>query len=78
MIVGGDLMATRVWGPGLRSTYVETFDEGPGGWQNWGTRDPKPDVRNGIFRTEGPWRVDPNHAPPGAGYLHLLAYLHTL
>ena len=24
-----------------------------------------------------PWSVDANHAPPGAGYLHLLMYLIT-
>ena len=63
---------------GRRTPYVETFDDGPGGWAAWGLGgDTLPEVRNGILFTRSPWRVDANHAPPGAGYLHLLAFLRT-
>ncbi|MSP13060.1 MAG: hypothetical protein EXR62_08885 [Chloroflexi bacterium] len=60
-----------------RTPYVETFDNGPGGWCAWGTGTIVPELKDGVFITRGPWRVDPNHAPPGGGYLHLLAYIHT-
>lgn len=61
-----------------RALYEETFDNGPGGWFAWkpGHALP-PEIRDGIFFTRSPWWVDPNHAPPGAGYLHLLAFIHT-
>lgn len=29
---------------------------------------------NGYLRSAGPWWTDPNHAAPGAGYLHLIAF----
>ena len=32
---------------------------------------------DGAAHCYSPWSVDANHAPPGAGYLHLLMYLHT-
>jgi hypothetical protein len=34
-----------------------------------------PDIRQGVFHSRSPWAVDVNHAPPGAGYLHLLYIL---
>ncbi|MGH2530891.1 MAG: hypothetical protein ACRDJW_01170 [Thermomicrobiales bacterium] len=59
-----------------RTLYVETFEEGAGGWLAWGFDGAEvPEVQDGVFVTRSPWWVDPNHAPPGAGYLHLLAYL---
>jgi len=54
-----------------RTPYVETFDNGHGGWRGWS------EMSNGVAYCRGPWWVDFNHAPPGAGYLHLLIYLHT-
>ena len=60
-----------------RTPYVETFDNGPGGWCAWGTASYLPELNEGAFVTRSPWRVDPNHCAPGAGYLHLLAYLYT-
>ena len=60
-----------------RTPYIETFDNGPGGWCAWGTGSHLPELNNGAFISRSPWRVDPNHCAPGAGYLHLLAYLHT-
>ncbi|MBI3921465.1 MAG: hypothetical protein HY318_08625 [Armatimonadetes bacterium] len=56
-------------------TYLETFDDGPGGWAA-DLRRPLP-VWDGVAYCHGPWSVDANHAPPGAGYLHLLMYLVT-
>ena len=60
-----------------RTPYIETFDNGPGGWCAWGTGSHLPELNEGAFVTRSPWRVDPNHCAPGAGYLHLLAYLCT-
>jgi hypothetical protein len=60
-----------------RTPYVETFDNGPGGWCAWGTGSHCPELKDGVMITRSPWRVDPNHSAPGAGYLHLLAYLYT-
>lgn len=58
-----------------REPYIETFDSGAGGWVA-DLCSPLP-VWGGVAYCFGPWSVDANHAPPGAGYLHLLMYLHT-
>ncbi|MCI0621470.1 MAG: hypothetical protein L0387_07345 [Acidobacteria bacterium] len=55
--------------------YLETFDHGAGGWVA-NRYDPLP-VWDGVAYCYGPWYLDSNHAPPGAGYLHLLMYLYT-
>jgi hypothetical protein len=58
----------------MRETYVEDFNDGPGGWFGWidNLKGPKPlDIRDGAAVTRSPWWIDYNHAPPGAGYLHL-------
>jgi len=55
--------------------YTETFDEGAGGWIA-DVRSSLP-VWDGVAYRYSPWSVDANHAPPGAGYLHLLMYLLT-
>ena len=60
-----------------RTPYIETFDNDSGGWCAWGTGSHLPELKEGAFITRSPWRVDPNHCAPGAGYLHLLAYLCT-
>jgi hypothetical protein len=61
-------------------TYVEEFDEGPGGWlkvvDNWHVPAALP-VHDSALWCYGPWWVDYNHAPPGGGYLQLLACLNT-
>lgn len=61
-------------------TYVETFDDGPGGWfrtvDNWQPPAALP-IRDSAIWSQGPWWVDYNHAPPGGGYLQLLACLYT-
>jgi hypothetical protein len=73
--------------PNRRTPYIETFDAGNGGWFAWqpAAEMPSPSdestiqplIRNGAYVTQSPWWVDSNHAPPGAGYLHLLAFLPT-
>lgn len=70
-----------------RTPYVETFDDGHGGWSAWkpalempcasDEATIVPEIREGALWTRSPWWVDSNHAPPGAGYLHLLAFLVT-
>jgi hypothetical protein len=58
-----------------REPYIETFDNGPGGWVANNT-EPLP-VWDSVAYCYGPWYLDANHAPPGGGYLHLLMHLHT-
>jgi len=62
------------------TTYVEDFDDGPGGWMrvvdNFAPVAALP-IANGVVRCQGPWWVDYNHAPPGGGYLQLLMCLVT-
>ena len=62
------------------SVYLETFDDGPGGWYGWGGNHvglkPLP-WQKGQITSQSPWWVDYNHAPPGAGYLHMLGSLNT-
>lgn len=63
-----------------RSEYIETFADGPGGWYAWvsNLRGPKPlELGNSTVTAQSPWWIDYNHAPPGAGYLHMLACLNT-
>ncbi len=55
-------------------TYIETFDDGPGGWA--GRKKPL-ELKDGIAVSRSPWWTDANHAPPGGGYLHLLFILFT-
>jgi hypothetical protein len=60
--------------------YVETFDNGPGGWLAWvagGGGPRRLEIRDSAAIVRSPWTVDFNHAPPGAGYLHLLYVLIT-
>lgn len=62
------------------ATYIENFDDGPGGWFGWidNALGPKRlEIRDGCAITRSPWWIDYNHAPPGAGYLHLLYALMT-
>jgi hypothetical protein len=64
----------------MPTTYIETFDDGPGGWVRVVDNSQPPaalPVREGAIWSFGPWWVDYNHAPPGAGYLQLLMCLNT-
>jgi hypothetical protein len=63
----------------MATTFIETFDQPSSGWV---ARDAERglvpvEVRDGAAVSRGPWWVDPNHAPPGAGYLHILFAMHT-
>lgn len=61
-------------------SYLETFDHGPGGWLGWmggGGGPRRLEIIDGAAVVRSPWGVDFNHAPPGAGYLHLLYVLFT-
>ena len=58
-----------------RETYFESFDHGSGGWGK-GRRYPLT-IFDGVAYTYGPWWVDANHAPPGAGYLNILLWIYT-
>ncbi len=57
-------------------TYVETFDDGPGGWVGWDRGLTALETGPGTVVSRSPWWIDANHAPPGGGYLHLLFALY--
>jgi len=58
-----------------KKVYEETFDDGPGGW--YADRHFALPVWDGVAYCHSPWWLDANHAPPGAGYLHILLWLYT-
>jgi len=61
-----------------KRTYAHRFEDGPGGWIGWDVGGAmRLEIRDGSAVSRGPWWVDFNHAPPGAGYLHLLYALYT-
>ncbi|MFO1007515.1 MAG: hypothetical protein U0929_16250 [Planctomycetaceae bacterium] len=60
--------------------YHESFDHGPGGWFGWASNAIGPkelETRDGVLLSRSPWWIDYNHAPPGAGYMHLIAMMLT-
>lgn len=64
----------------MSRTYVETFDQGTGGWYGWISNSAGPkrlEIRNGAAVSRSPWWIDYNHAPPGIGYLHMVYCLQT-
>lgn len=62
-----------------KTTYVETFDNGAGGWIAWlgQGRPAAAEVVDGALISRSPWGIDSNHAFPGGGYLNLLFVLFT-
>jgi len=55
--------------------YIETFDNGPGGWMGWISNSGGPKqlpLKDSAVMSSSPWWIDYNHAPPGAGYLHMV------
>lgn len=59
----------------MSRTYIETFDEGCGGWMGWISNSAGPkslEHHPGVVTSRSPWWIDYNHAPPGGGYLHML------
>ena len=64
----------------MGARYCEAFDDGPGGWYGWIDNQhgyKRLMMRDSAIITHSPWWIDYNHAPPGAGYLHMLACLQT-
>lgn len=62
------------------NVYSENFDHSPGGWFGWisNHEGAKPlEWSPGQLTSRSPWWIDYNHAPPGAGYLHMLFVLLT-
>lgn len=60
--------------------YAETFDAGPQGWCGWTNNIEGPkalEIHDSAAVSRSPWWIDYNHAPPGAGYLHILFALNT-
>ncbi len=72
-------LPNQPWGGGMERsrerTYLETFDDGPGGW--YADRRYALPTWDGVAYCHGPWFLDANHAPPGAGYLHMVMWLYT-
>jgi hypothetical protein len=63
-----------------QKTYVETFDQGAGGWFGYISNSAGPkslELSRGVAISRSPWWIDYNHAPPGAGYLHMVFCLET-
>lgn len=61
--------------------YQERFEDGPGGWYGWisNAGGPKPlEWQEGQITSRSPWWIDYNHAPPGAGYMHMVFSLATV
>lgn len=58
-----------------REAYGENFENGAGGWLS-NRYEPLP-ILDGVAYCYSPWYLDSHHAPPGAGYLHMLMYLYT-
>lgn len=61
--------------------YQEDFDDGPGGWFGWVSNSGGPkelEVVDSCCISRSPWWIDYNHAPPGAGYLHMVYVLLTV
>jgi hypothetical protein len=66
--------------PPASVVYRETFDDGSRGWYGWISNSAGPkalEYRRGVVTSRSPWWIDYNHAPPGAGYLHMVFCLST-
>ncbi len=60
--------------------YREHFDQAPGGWFGWKSNSEGPkllEYQPSVVTSRSPWWIDYNHAPPGAGYLHMLYCMFT-
>lgn len=60
--------------------YREDFETDRGGWWGWESNSagPRPlEWSGGQVTSHSPWWIDYNHAPPGAGYLHMLFCTYT-
>ena len=63
------------------TVYHETFEDGSGGWYGYedclGQRKRSLDWQRDRLTSRSPWWIDYNHAPPGAGYFHMLFCMNT-
>ncbi|MBO12969.1 MAG: hypothetical protein CMJ68_19700 [Planctomycetaceae bacterium] len=60
--------------------YSEVFSDNPGGWYGWISNAGGPkslEWNGGEITSRSPWWIDYNHAPPGAGYMHMVFTLAT-
>ena len=60
--------------------YREQFQQDAGGWYGWISNAGGPKAlewREGQVTSRSPWWIDYNHAPPGAGYMHMVFCLAT-
>jgi hypothetical protein len=60
--------------------YLEQFTDGPGGWYGWISNAGGPkslEWQDHQVTSRSPWWIDYNHAPPGAGYMHMVFSLST-
>jgi hypothetical protein len=63
-------------------TIYKTAFDGTSGWLTQSAETPSEctpleestEAGNGYAVSRAPWWIDPNHAPPGLGYLHLVAF----
>jgi hypothetical protein len=74
-IFGASALAAQVASGQSREPYGENFDTSPGGWL--ANRYELLPIIDGVAYCYSPWYLDSHHAPPGAGYLHMLMYLYT-
>ena len=61
-------------------TYRESFVQDCGRWWGWESNAAGPralEWTSGQVTSRSPWWIDYNHAPPGAGYLHMLFCTYT-
>ena len=69
--------------PGKGIVYRESFDRGAGGWHYYATTPAGEAVLDHVpwnaeqqcVTSASPWWIDPNHKPPGAGYLNIVAFI---
>ncbi len=61
--------------PPSRTPYLASFDKNADGWL--ADRHYPLNVHDGVAESSSPWFLDYWHAPPGAGYLHLVIWMHT-
>jgi len=73
LLVGAMALPAQI--PASRTPYLHRFIDGHGGW--FSDRHYALKIWDGAAQCYSPWFVDPNHAPPGAGYLHLIMWIYT-
>jgi hypothetical protein len=64
----------------VSQAYLEDFDNGPAGWWAWSGNSSglkALELGKSSVISRSPWWIDYNHAPPGAGYLHMVFCLCT-